>query len=228
MNGQGDDAHSPTGGICGARTRSGGICQKSGMANGRCRNHGGKSLSGIKNPAFRNGRYSKALRRLDDDFGDRVNDPRLLDPRRSMAVQEAAMARLAEILEQADSPEFREAVRVMLKKALDTMREDAAEALSQLRALYGYVERGVEESRALTGMHAAADTLNKAQIRYWQTAMSAARSISPEEFMALMFRMADIIETEVDVDAARRILERTDAEVCGGSLGLTGGGRETP
>ncbi|MCH9834831.1 hypothetical protein K0U83_04180 [bacterium] len=222
MKDSGGDDRSATGGICGARTRSGGICQKPGLENGRCRNHGGKSLKGVATPSFRTGRYSKALRRLDDDFSDRVNDPRLLDPRRSMAVQEAAMARLAEILEQADSPEFRLTAKAMLRDALEALKEDPVEGLGQLRALRGYIERGVEESRALVGMKEAADTLNKAQIRYWQVAMSASRAISPEEFMALMFRMADIIETEVDNDAARRILERTDAEVCGGSLGLSG------
>lgn len=131
------------------------------------------------------------------------------------------MARLADLVEQADSPEFRQGVKAQLREGLDKMKEDPAEGLAILRRLTGYVERGVEESRALLGMHEAADKLNKSQIRYWQTAMHAARAISPEEFMGLMFRMADIIETEVDRDAARRILERTDREVCGGALGLT-------
>lgn len=226
MNKRGEDESSPTGGICGARNRSGGICHAKAMPNGRCRNHGGKSLSGIQAPNFRTGRYSKALQKLDDDFSDRVNDPKLLDPRRSMAVQEATMARLADLVEQADSPEFRQSVQARLKEALDRMKEDPAEGLALLRQLSGYVKRGVEESRALLGMHEAADKLNKSQIRYWQTAMHAARAISPEEFMALMFRMADIIETEVDRDAARRILERTDHEVCGGALGITSGSGE--
>lgn len=221
MNKRGEDESSPTGGICGARNRHGGICHAKAMANGRCRNHGGKSLKGIKAPNFRTGRYSKALQNLDDDISERVNDPRLLDPRRSMAMQEATMARLADLVEQADSPEFRQGVKAQLREGLDKMKEDPAEGLAILRRLTGYVERGVEESRALLGMHEAADKLNKNQIRYWQTAMHAARAISPEEFMGLMFRMADIIETEVDRDAARRILERTDREVCGGALGLT-------
>ena len=226
MNKRGEDESSATGGICGAKNRAGGICHAKAMPNGRCRNHGGKSLSGLQAPNFKTGRYSKALQKLDDDFSDRVNDPRLLDPRRTMAVQEATMARLADLVEQADSPEFRHSVRAQLREGLDKMKEDPAEGLSILRRLTGYVERGVEESRALLGMHEAADKLNKSQIRYWQTAMHAARAISPEEFMALMFRMADIIETEVDTDAARRILERTDAEVCGGALGLTSGSGE--
>lgn len=221
MNKRGEDESSPTGGICGARNRHGGICHAKAMANGRCRNHGGKSLKGIKAPNFRTGRYSKALQNLDDDISERVNDPRLLDPRRSMAMQEATMARLADLVEQADSPEFRQGVKAQLREGLDKMKEDPAEGLAILRRLTGYVERGVEESRALLGMHEAADKLNKNQIRYWQTAMHAARAISPEEFMGLMFRMADIIETEVDRDAARRILERTDREICGGALGLT-------
>lgn len=219
----GADGRSASGGICGARTRAGGICQKPGMANGRCANHGGKSLRGLEAYQFRHGRYSKALKQLDEDISDRVNDPALVDPRRSLAVQEGVMARLGELVGEGDAPEFRETVRRRFREAMEVMKDDPAEALTLLRALGGYLERGVEESRALVAMQESAEKLNKSQTRYWQTAMNAARAISPEEFIQLMFRMADIIEAEVDADAARRILRRTDAEVCGGALGLSDG-----
>ena len=217
------DGKSTSGGICGARTRSGGICSKPGLANGRCRNHGGMSPTGVKSPQFKSGRYSRALKRLEQDIGDRVNAPDLLDPRRSIAVQEATMARLGEMLDNGDSPEFREGVRTRLRDALAKMREDPSEGVAMLGQLRGFVERGAEESRALAGMGEAADKLNRSQVRYWQTAMSAGRSISPEEFIGLMFRLSTIITDEVDRDAARRILERTDRELCGGALGLARG-----
>jgi len=221
MNRSGEDDESTPLGICGAKTRAGGICAKPAMANGRCNNHGGKSLSGINAPSFRHGRHSKALAKLDADIGDRLEDPALLDPRRTIAVQEYTLARLNELLEDRDSPEFREDVKKRVMRVLELVHTDHDATLRELDSLRGFVMKGVEESRALTALGNAADLMNKSQNRYWQTAMTAARSISPEEFIQLMFRMADIIEEEVDKDAARRILGRTDREVCAGALGLS-------
>ena len=215
-----DGKPSETGGICGANTKSGGICANRALENGRCKFHGGRAAKGIKAGHFKHGRYSTALKKLDADISDRVNDPKLVDPRRSIAVQEATLAKLSELAEERDSPAFRETLRKRMGEAMKLMRVDPSEALGELRAIQRMIERGAEETRALAGMREAAESVNKSQIRYWQTAMSAARAISPEEFIQLMFRMADIIEGEVDKDAARRILERTDREVCGGSLGL--------
>jgi len=221
MNRSGDDDRSTPPKVCGAKTRAGGICAKWAQPNGRCANHGGKSLSGIATPAFRHGRHSKALAKLDADIGDRLDDPTLLDPRRTIAVQEYTLARLNELLEDRDSPEFREDVKKRVMKVLEVVHTDHDATLRELDSLRGFVMKGVEESRALTALGNAADLMNKSQNRYWQTAMTAARSISPEEFIQLMFRMADIIEEEVDKDAARRILARTDREVCAGALGLS-------
>jgi len=136
-------------------------------------------------------------------------------------VQEYTLARLNELLEDRDSPEFREDVKKRVMRVLELVHTDHDATLRELDSLRGFVMKGVEESRALTALGNAADLMNKSQNRYWQTAMTAARSISPEEFIQLMFRMADIIEEEVDKDAARRILGRTDREVCAGALGLS-------
>lgn len=213
--------------ICGAQTKAGGICTKAGMANGRCRSHGGNAAKGLKSGAFKTGRYSKALKHLDDSIGDRVDDPKLVDPRRSIAVQENALARLSEMLEEGDSPDFRETVRTQFNAAMALMKTDPVDALSMLRRTQALVNRGVDESRALTAMRDSATALNQSQTRYWTMAMNATRAISPEEFIQTMFRMADIIESEVDdADAARRILARTDREICGGALGL-GDGKAT-
>lgn len=207
--------------ICGAQTRAGGICTQAARPNGRCRSHGGNAAKGLKAGAFKTGRYSKALKHLDESIGARVDDPKLVDPRRSIAVQEHALARISEMLEELDSPDFRERVRTQLNTAMLLMKDDPVEALSLLRKTQALVNRGVDESRALTAMRESAASLNQSQTRYWQMAMNATRAISPEEFIQTMFRMADIIESEVDTNAARRILARTDREVCGGALGLS-------
>jgi len=206
--------------ICGAKTRTGKPCQKPPIAFGRCRLHGGSSKSGTALPQFKHGRYSKALAKLGEDIDGRISDPALLDPRRSIAVQEGVMARLSEMADAGDGPEFREAVRKGLAEGLELMAEDPRAALDRIRGVFRLVQRGAEATRALTGLGHAAAELGKGQERYWRTAMQSARAIPPDEFVGIMFKLADIIEQEVDREAARRILGRTDREVCGGALGL--------
>ena len=208
-------------GICGAATRAGGICNKYATPLGKCRHHGGASKQGIAAPNFKTGRHSKYLKQLADDIGERVNDPELLDPRRSIAVQESVMAKLADLEAKGDSPEFREEARRRMNEAMAALADDVTEGVRKLRALQGFLQGGADAARALMGMGAAAEMLGRGQERYWKTALSASRAISPDEFVGLMFRLADIIETESkDPQLARRILQRADREVCGGSLGL--------
>ena len=210
--------------ICGATARDGGICNGIAMANGRCRMHGGVAASGMRAGNFRNGKYSKAIRKLGEDIGDRVDDPALVDPRRSMAVQEAVTARLNEMLEDRDSPEFRVECRRKHSEAMELWDSDPLECKAKMKTLGAMLRNGVEESRALSAMGESAERLNRQQTRYWHTAMAASRAIAPEEFFALLFRLGKILEEEVDKDVARRALIRVDREVCGGHLGLADGG----
>ena len=221
VNVEGEDPGGPK--ICGAKTRSGGICTQFGMPNGRCKHHGGKSLSGINAPSFKTGRYSKALKRLAEDIGERASDPDLVDPRRSIAVQESVVARLYEMADDGDGPSFREEVRTRLKEAILALKDNPADGVALLGKLQGYVGRGAERTRALMGVAQGAESWNRSQERFWKTAMASARAISPDEFMTMMFRLTDIIEHETgDPDVAKRILARTDKELCGGAMGLGG------
>ena len=211
-------------GICGGKTRAGGLCRRAGLKNGRCKLHGGMSPKGLKSAQFKHGRYSKALESLANDIDERVNDPKLLDPRRTIAVQEGVLAKMAELAEVGDGREFRDDARRRLREGLDLIRDGSPkEGLEVLNRMQGFLERGAEATRALAAVGGAAERMNQSQSRYWTIAMGAARSLSPEEFVQLLFRIADIVTQEVDKDAAKRILARTDEELCGGSLGLSGG-----
>lgn len=209
--------------ICGARTRDGGICPTPPVIGAsRCRMHGGRSPRGLKSASFKHGRYSAELQRVTDDLQHRLDDPGLVDPRRSIAVQEVVLAKCYAMLADKDSPEFRAKAVALHGEAMETLREDAEAGVKVLRRLGNFLERGSEESKTLGALSEAADAMNRAQTRFWKVALSAGRSIPPEEFVGLMLRLVDIIKHEVDdPDAARRILERADREVCGGALGVS-------
>lgn len=117
---------SGSGGICGAKTVSGGICNARGMKNGRCKVHGGASLKGIEHPSFKHGGRSKYLRFL-DGIDERLNDPKLIDSRRSIAAQEFVLAKCFELLETATSDEEIERLESL---------SAAAEAMSKAQQRY--------------------------------------------------------------------------------------------
>lgn len=90
--------------ICGAKKRGKDeTCQNPAMPNGRCRLHGGKSLKGAMQPAFKTGRYSKSLpTRLAARYEELAADPELLNIRDEILV---LRARLSDLLSKVDTGE---------------------------------------------------------------------------------------------------------------------------
>jgi hypothetical protein len=85
---------------CGARTRAGGSCRKPALASGRCRIHNGKAASGIASPTFVHGRHSRSLpARLVQRYHESLADPNLLTLQSEIAVADAHLAELFELLD---------------------------------------------------------------------------------------------------------------------------------
>ena len=78
--------------------RSGGEpCRGLAMANGRCRVHGGSMPTGPGHPAYKSGRFSKALPdRLARKFQDAYDDPDLLSARSAVAILSTRIVEIAE------------------------------------------------------------------------------------------------------------------------------------
>lgn len=76
------------------------------MPNGRCRMHGGKSLTGIAQPNFRSGRYSKHLpSRLVGRYEEATSDPELLGLRDDIALLDTRITGVVEALDTGESQE---------------------------------------------------------------------------------------------------------------------------
>ena len=209
--------------VCGAKTRDGGLCAKWAMDNGRCSMHVGKAAKGIASGRWRHGRRSRALERLNEAIADRVDDPELTNPKRSMAAIEGALATLHELAEVGDGPEFRENALARLDESLEALDEDETEGLQRLHDLRRYLREGVDQGRAAMGVASVGERLNRAQLGYWTTAMKATGALSPDEFGAFLAALAHIMEGEVGRAATRRVLERVDREHCKGALGMSRG-----
>lgn len=75
------------------------------MGNGRCRMHGGSSPSGLAHPNTKHGRYSKHIpTQLSEAYHAAVNDPDLLALHQEIALVDAKVMHLLDLLAIAPSP----------------------------------------------------------------------------------------------------------------------------
>jgi len=210
--------------LCGAKLRNKDQhCRKIAMQNGRCELHGGRSIPpGPDHPRWKHGRRSKAMAVLEETIAPRVEDPNLLDPRRAIAIQESVLAQLVELEDVGDGIDFRENARRKLEAAKRALAVDPVLGMEELEKLERYLRAGEERTRTLEKVAGAADMLSKGQERFWKIAMQSSRAITADELVTIAFKLADIIEEEVDRDAARKILQTVDRRIFSGALGLAG------
>ena len=216
--------------ICGARKKGGGICPNPPMkGRTRCAQHGGKSPRGIKSASFIHGGDSDfladSLERIGVDLDERLNSPSLVDPRRPLAALEHVLGKRAEMLADHDGREFRLTIASAIRDIDAALEEDDdKKVLHALKRAKNIAKRGLESIKQLDAVSSAATNLVKGQAAYHKAAVANGRAISPEEFAGALMRIATIIEEEADLVTADRVLERTDAELLGGAMGLSGRG----
>lgn len=194
--------------ICGAKTRSGKPCTQRPMANGRCRMHGGKSLPGIANPAFRHGRYSKAMpARLLERFDASLQDPELLALRADISLVDA---RLSDVLGRVDTGEaghlwsgIFSAWQGFKQAHASRDRDKIAEALSEVDALIG---RGAADYAAWREVMALIEQRRKLVESEQKRMVAMQQMITAEQAMTLIATIAESVRKNVrDRDALAAI-----------------------
>lgn len=213
---------------CGAKTSRGTACQAPAMENGRCRVHGGATPSGIASPHFKHGRNSKAFKALGVHYREALNDPELLNPKRTIAAQNAIVEKAGDRLEELDSPKFREVAVLKYGTLMDAWQEgDASKMGAAIRDLGSHLRRGAHEDQALRSLADQVQKLYKQQIDYWSVAFSARASFSAEEMrMSVRVLLDAMLDEGVSRAQASRIMERWDQVLFDGRLGFAGQARE--
>jgi hypothetical protein len=122
------------------------------MANGRCRIHGGKSLSGIASPSFKNGRHSKYLpARLAGRYAEAVSDPDLLALRDDIGLLDTRIGQVVGALDTGESQESWSALFSLwsqLDQEMQTLLDEGETPESMERtvsALGETIKRGLSE-----------------------------------------------------------------------------------
>jgi len=182
--------------------------------------HGGNAAKGLAHGRFKHGRYSRDLQRLRETVGARAADPEILEQSYSIAAQEAVLARCVSLMDEHDSPKFRETARKLHREAVAAQGTD--DAACTLGRLGDWLDRGAMETRALSAARESAEGMSKAQARYWGTLLNAKRAISPEQFQDLIVVFCRVLEEDLGGAESRRLIARIDREVMNGSLGVAG------
>lgn len=119
----------------------------------------------------------------------------------------AACDRVMQIVEDHDSPEFRERALERYQEAASG-GEGAALALAQLGDL---LERGAQETRALATLVETVSKLQKHIEESWKIELTREKVLPIRDAIGFTTTMVDIVLQEADSETAERVMARIDA-----------------
>ena len=173
---------------------------------------------------MKHGRYSKSLGKFREAYEEARRDPSLLDLRETLALLDVVLQKAVARASDGDTPEFRKKARELCEVVEASIgAEDCEEHVAKLAE---YLDRGVEETRALEQLSTAAERLSRRQEKAWKIRLDAASAINARDLVAVLSRFADIVLEEVPKLDAARVIKRIDREVLGtgpAAVGLEAG-----
>jgi hypothetical protein len=175
-----------------------------------CRKHGGKSLLGHANPAFKTGKYSKVLpARMLSSYQASLRDPDLLDMNNDIALLNA---HLEDVLSTVDTGEVGHLWREtkagikMLERAM--LGRDASQTVVALAELKDKVNQGDSNYEAWKEVQRTLDARHRAIEKQQKRLVLMNQMMSVDRALLLVSRVADIIRRNVhDRDTLQRISE---------------------
>lgn len=181
---------------CGAWAAKGSnVCRMHGAAGGRPPEHG---------------RYSKHVGRLREGYEAARADRGLLDLREPIAALDAIVRRLAERVEELDTPDYR---RTLVTLLLESRGSDAVKASAARLAMEMLIERGAEEDQTLTVLRDSLSELAKRIEGAWKVKLDKKHALGAAEQRVLFARFLDIVAVETSLDVAQRVGARLRGEL---------------
>ena len=181
--------------LCNAKNNTcGGIAVK---GRTKCRNHGGESLAaGPTHPTYKHGRRSKWIpARLLEKYQESLEDPALLEYREDISMLEA---RLAELLESGESEllwaKAQESFN-FLRKAMREQKED--EITFYFNQLGNLINRGKEDAYRWSDVYRVTEQMGRTKEREHKRMMMAQQTISYEQLLAILGRIADAAKQNI-------------------------------
>lgn len=188
--------------VCGAKTRPGAVhptCHRRDLNpdNGRCRKHGGRAGGPITH-----GLYSKRLGgRLGELAALAEQDGELHDMAAPLPLLKAVVLRLGELVEEKDTPQFRERALGLVRELMHADDEERGGLLVRLEA---HLAAGAEETKALEEFRRAAVSWSERQEGVWRIALSQRHAWTSKQVSGLALRILEIMRSHMDPEAHRR------------------------
>ncbi len=193
---------------CKAKSKQSGQQCKNSVINGAktCRMHGGTAKTGRDAAAFRTGRYINSLpKRMIDRFNASLNDPKVLEQQRELALIETRIEDLVRRVDKGESHGFLKEVRTLLKRYRAAKEPDEGPDAS---ALFDNLIQKVN--------HAEADYRAWNEVREWVKArvriveserkrqIQDKEIVTINELMILVSHFSEIILKHVKDDEEKR------------------------
>lgn len=201
--------------VCGARLRNRPETERCAVAvalspvNGRCRLHGG--VQTIGRPVV-HGQFSERFGRFRDALESAIEDERIADMRRPLAVLHEGVERAAERASEADTPEFRRRALKLYREVSTALAEgDVATVTTRLRELGTLLHQGVQEDDAFQHLVDAAERHGNRMERYWGIRLSAAHAINLRDLQAIFAQVMMAVREECDGPTSTKVLGRIAA-----------------
>lgn len=160
------------------------------------------------------GRYGRVLpKRLRAAYLASLNDDvGLVDTRNEIALYDTRLHALVSKLEQTDCPEFRETALALFFDAEKTVEKN-----EQIEKLGEWLKKGNRESavwREILGISKERARLSDSRAK---VILQGEQAIAARDFNFLVGKLMDIVLDESPADRARKIINRLQEEVMGGS-----------
>lgn len=209
---------------CGAKKKAkngGGHCNAPAMANGRCRVHGGKSLSGIAHPNYKDGRFirrrpTKIRERLEAALNDKEATRRALNE--NIGLLEV---RIEELTLRLDERQFtslelwQQAQRAYAKykKAFAAGQFDTCAVA--MRELEAALDAGIEDGELWEEITRYAERQARLVTQDHKLMVMAGKTITIEEYFLNLQKISDVIKRTVTDREALRTISATLRELEG-------------
>lgn len=210
---------------CGAKRRNGQPCKKPGMANGRCATHGGKVARGTAHYNYKDGRWSSyAPTGLATKFEESMNDDRLMEIRKDVALVDARIKELLENLTSGESGTVWKRLQDAAKMVQAAVKAgDNATLQTMLPALLKTISQGSKDFHVWRDLSDQIDRRARLVSMEYARLVKMEQVITTERAMSIMTAVTQIVMRHV-IDPTIRFAISQDiraivsGDACGADL----------
>lgn len=169
--------------------------------------HGGAAGSGGSHN-LKHGRYSKSLGKLASVYEASREDRNLFDLREPIAALDGVTKRMMELVDEDDSPEFRQTVKTKFDAVRRALRDGDPNSAQMLEDLGQFIDRGAAQGQNLETLATGLDKLARRIEGAWSIHLQKTQVMNKTDIVGLLAKFFSIVSQEAGHAAAARVQSR--------------------